>query len=287
MTTTPIPMTTTETTPIRSQGAPEMPTLTRSEATPSPTGHELAPRTSFARSTYVELRKMVDTRAGFWTLALMALSLVSLVVGVAVWSDNFDMGYSGWINLAVMPQGIFLSIIGILAATSEWTQRTGLVTFALEPRRGRVVLAKAAAATVLAVALSALGLAVAAATYAVTLAANGGTADWALSGQMLTGTAISQVTSLLIGLGFGFMLMNTPLAIAAVFGIPFALTPLSMFLPPLADAMPWIETSSSVSRLVAGTLEGSGWGQLATSHLIWVVLPLAIGTWRVLRSEIK
>ena len=44
---------------------------------------------------------------------------------------------------------MLLPILGIMAATAEWTQRTGLVTFTLEPRRGRVVLAKALAALVL------------------------------------------------------------------------------------------------------------------------------------------
>ena len=47
---------------------------------------------------------------------------------------------------ATLPLAMLLPVIGIMAATAEWTQRTGLVTFTLEPRRGRVVLAKALAA---------------------------------------------------------------------------------------------------------------------------------------------
>ena len=54
-------------------------------------------------------------------------------------------------------------MLGILAVTSEWGQRTALVTFTLEPHRGRIVIAKLVATVVLgAVAVVvALGLAAA------------------------------------------------------------------------------------------------------------------------------
>ena len=38
--------------------------------------------------------------------------------------------------------GYFLPVLLILMVTSEWSQRTGLTTFTLEPHRGRVVGAK-------------------------------------------------------------------------------------------------------------------------------------------------
>lgn len=38
--------------------------------------------------------------------------------------------------------GIFLPVIGIIAVTGEWSQRTALTTFTLVPRRWRIVVAK-------------------------------------------------------------------------------------------------------------------------------------------------
>ena len=40
-------------------------------------------------------------------------------------------------------------MLGILLVTSEWGQRTGMVTFTLEPHRGKVIAAKVVAALVL------------------------------------------------------------------------------------------------------------------------------------------
>jgi hypothetical protein len=35
------------------------------------------------------------------------------------------------------------------------------------------------------------------------------------------------------------------------------------------------------------SLSGEEWAHLVVSAAIWLVLPLAIGTWRVLRAEVK
>ena len=37
------------------------------------------------------------------------------------------------------PMGILLPVLGVLSITSEWSQRTAMVTFTLEPSRMRVV----------------------------------------------------------------------------------------------------------------------------------------------------
>lgn len=34
-------------------------------------------------------------------------------------------------------------------------------------------------------------------------------------------------------------------------------------------------------------MSGQQWGQLGTSVAVWVALPLTVGVWRVLRSELK
>ena len=39
--------------------------------------------------------------------------------------------------------------------------------------------------------------------------------------------------------------------------------------------------------LIEADVSGKEWAQLATSGLIWLALPLAIGMWRVLRAEVK
>ena len=47
-------------------------------------------RPSLARLTGVELRKMVDTRAGFWLLTSIALLTIAVVVGLQFTADHDD-----------------------------------------------------------------------------------------------------------------------------------------------------------------------------------------------------
>jgi ABC-2 type transport system permease protein len=106
----------------------------------------LAPRSldrpSLSRLTAVELRKMTDTRAGFWLqLAVVALTVVVIAVDV-LFGNTEDQRLREVLSLAVAPASILLPIVGILLVTSEWSQRTAMITFALVPRRPRVLAAK-------------------------------------------------------------------------------------------------------------------------------------------------
>ena len=44
---------------------------------------------------------------------------------------------------------LLLPVMGILLVTSEWSQRTDMTTFALEPHRSRVIMAKLVTGVVL------------------------------------------------------------------------------------------------------------------------------------------
>jgi len=50
---------------------------------------------------------------------------------------------------------------------------------------------------------------------------------------------------------------------------------------------PWIDFADAQNPLIEGNVSGAEWAHLAVSGFIWLVLPLAIGTWRVLRAEVK
>ena len=65
-------------------------------------------------------------------------------------------------GVTATPQGFLLPVLGILLVTSEWTQRTALVSFTLMPVRGRVLVAKVLAALIAGLAAIVLAMAVAA-----------------------------------------------------------------------------------------------------------------------------
>ena len=104
---------------------------------------------SFPRLTLVELRKMVDTRAGFWLQLAVAAAHARRAVLFCIFAETEDLIFRDAFALAILPGAILLPIIGILLVSSEWSQRTALITFTLVPKRMRVMSAKIAASLVL------------------------------------------------------------------------------------------------------------------------------------------
>ena len=105
-------------------------------------------RVPFQRLVAVELRKIADTRSGRWLLAAI-LALTLIFMGIYLFAaDPGDRVFGAFLAIASTPQGFLLPVLGILLVTSEWSQRTAMVTFALEPSRGRVVAAKTVSALI-------------------------------------------------------------------------------------------------------------------------------------------
>ena len=240
------------------------------------------PGVPFARTFTAELRKMVDTRAGRWMVAVMAAVSVLILAGFVIWGPAEDASFRGLLELSTLPMAMLLPVLGIMAATAEWSQRTGLVTFTLEPRRGRVVLAKALAALVLAaVVLVAAVLASAVANVV------GGTGEWDLPAGVGAGMLLALMIYVLQGVAFGLLFLNTPVAIVSVLVLPTVWSIATMAVSSLEDAGRWLNLDSVTTPLFSGEMAGQDWAQLGTASAVWVLLPLAVGTYRVLTREVK
>src|SRR4051795_7149669 len=88
-------------------------------------------RPGLGRLVAVELRKMVNTRAGFWLqLATVAITRVAVTVRSIV-GDAADHTFAAVLDVGLKPAAVLLPVAGILVVTSEWSQRTGMITFAL------------------------------------------------------------------------------------------------------------------------------------------------------------
>ena len=123
---------------------------------------EQSPPSRSAGLLRVELRKLVDTRAGFWLLAAIGILTVAVVVVFLFAADANDLTYLHFVGVTATPQSILLPVLGILAITTEWSQRTGLVTFTLEPSRARIAAAKLVAVVLVGLLAVVVSLAVAA-----------------------------------------------------------------------------------------------------------------------------
>jgi len=95
------------------------------------------------RLVSVELRKMFDTRSGFWLMTSIAITALLATGAVILFAPDSEITYNNFAAAIGVPMTIILPIMAILSVTSEWSQRNGLTTFTLVPHRGRVIWAKA------------------------------------------------------------------------------------------------------------------------------------------------
>ena len=238
-------------------------------------------RPSAARLTVIELRKMTDTRAGFWLLLVVALIAVGMVVLQLFTGDDRTRGLESIFSGTLMPVSVLLPVLGVLSATSEWSQRTALTTFTLVPARARTVAAKLAAAALLGLASTAVCLA--AAALGNVLAGGSWTMPAALAGT----AALYQVIGVVTGFAFGMLFLNTPLAIVANFVLPTVWGVLTAFVSAARPVGRWLDSSTTLGPLTTGGhLTGESWAKIAATVAVWALLPLAAGCVRLARRDI-
>jgi ABC-2 type transport system permease protein len=246
-----------------------------------------------SRLAKVEFRKALDTRAGRW----FAISIIGLVLVVeviyALVADEGDKNFGDFLSIAGGVLGYFLPILIIMLVTSEASQRNGLVTFTLEPRRSRVVSAKFIAGLALAVAVMVMGALVAAFGTVVGMI-TGGSPEWSVDGNLLfNGFVLANLIGVFVGFAIAMLLMNTPAAIVGYFAysliLPIAVGILSALSDGFEKVAPWIEFNTAQTPLFMGdyTPTGEEWAQIAVSGTIWLIIPLVFGIMRLLRIEFK
>jgi hypothetical protein len=244
-----------------------------------------------SRLISVELRKMFDTRSGFWLMASIAIAGVLATTAVIIWAPNDELNYSTFAAAIGFPMAVILPMVAILSVTSEWSQRSGLTTFTLVPHRSRIVLAKAFATVGVAVVSIPLALAIGAVGNLVGSSIAGVDATWDVS--VLDGLYIvlGNVLGLLIGFMLGVLIRNSPGAIVAYFVYSLVLPTLFSILAANAqwfkDLQPWVDFNYAQSALFDGNLTGEQWANLGVTGVIWLIIPLAVGVGLVMRSEVK
>lgn len=246
-----------------------------------PAGRDRRP--GLARLTRVELRKMVDTRSGFWLqLAVLGLTVVAVLITVLAGHDD-DKTFRHVVSNALQPAGILLPVVGILLVSSEWSQRTALVSFALVPDRPRLIAAKLLAGIVLALAATAVAVAIAA--LGTALASTDAPHAWSLPLGLLGQDVVYVVTAMVIGVGFGTALQSSAPAIVLYFALPVAFAALGS-IHALKGVIDWINSAEALEPLTTTVMSGHEWAQGLVALALWMGLPLAIGLWRLTRRDV-
>jgi ABC-2 type transport system permease protein len=242
-------------------------------------------RPSMARLVKVELRKMVDTRAGMWLMIAIGVITVVAVVIFGFAAEEKDRTFNNFMGFTGTPQGFLLPVMGILLVTQEWTQRTAMVTFTLEPHRSRTLAAKVYASLLLG--LAAILLAFAAAALAtLVFGGDGGFDD--LQALDFVKFGVLQFSGILQGLAYGLLFLNSAAAIVTYFVLPTVFSIVSEIWGWLNERAAWIDLGTAQTPLFeVGSLTGKEWAQVGVTAMGWVVIPFVVGLWRMLRAEVK
>jgi len=245
------------------------------------------PRVPFSRLVRVELRKTYDTRAGMWLMiALAAVTFVAAVLFLIFAKPASDLTMLNFVGMTSFFQALLLPVMGILVVTSEWSQRTGLVTFTLEPSRLRELAAKTWAVIILGIAAALLAVVFSGIMTLIAGVFRDGAGGGDFGPYEWLQLLVQQLFYLLAGYAFGTIFLNSAAAIVTSYILPIAFSILTAF-PWFADAQPWLDKNTAMQNTLTGDMPGSDWWRILVTSIWWLWIPLALGVYRVVRSEIK
>ena len=266
-----------------------VPPATTTEAAPVRRTARPIPTTRLVK---VELRKMFNTRSGFWMLISIGVLSVIATGAVIIFAPDSAVTYESFATAIGFPMSVILPMIAILAVTSEWSQRSGLTTFTLVPSRGRVIGAKAIATLLVGLGSMAVAFAVGALGNVAGSALAGVDTVWDISLSMAPQIVLGDLVGMAIGFTLGVVLRNSAAAIVGYFVVSLVMPGILVLLAQVRawfeDLQPWIDWNETQVALFEGaTNTGEEWAMLGSTTMIWIVIPLVVGLLSLRRSEVK
>jgi ABC-type transport system involved in multi-copper enzyme maturation permease subunit len=234
---------------------------------------------------------MFDTRSGFWLMASIVITSVLATAAIIVFAPHNQLTFDNFAAAIGAPMTVILPMIGILAVTSEWSQRSGLTTFTLVPHRGRVLGAKFLAAITVGVVAMFIALVVGVLGTLVGSAIAGIDPVWNVTAAHFGLIVLGSVLGMLFGFMLGLVIRNSAGAIVTYFVYTLVLPPLMGLLAAnqkwFADLQPWVDYNYAQRPLFDGSLTSQQWQHLGVGVALWFLLPMAVGLLIVRRAEVK
>ena len=238
----------------------------------------------FPRLLSVEARKLVDTRSGMVMTGSLAVLTLAFVIGRGVFSGP-DL--STVIGTAGIGLAIFLPVLGILTITGEWSHRTVLTTFTLEPRRGRVLAAKTLATMIAAVVASVFAILVAVPAVAVVATVQDVPATWEIAPVTLLGWTGINLLMVTTGTALALLLLNAPAAIVVCLSTTILWTLVSQLGSAGQFLAEWFDLNTNSTPLIQESMSAGDLARLTTSMAFWIIVPTVIGFVRGIRREVS
>jgi ABC-type transport system involved in multi-copper enzyme maturation permease subunit len=241
-------------------------------------------RPGIGRLVTVELRKMVNTRSGFWVPIAVA-GLTALVSIIAASNHGGQDGtFTHVLHAASFPGAYLLPVMGVLLICSEYSQRTTLTTYTLVPNRWRVLGAKLGASLIVST------VALIACLLFTVLSASvfghhpGGTGSLGLS--VILQTWLFLTSGMVMGMAFGAAVLVSAPAIVAYLLLPVIWNGLAENISWLQGPARWLDTGNTLGPLTQQNLTGTQWAHVLATFALWIGVPLAIGLTRIGRGDL-
>jgi ABC-2 type transport system permease protein len=244
-----------------------------------------------SRVIRVELRKMFDTRSGYWLIASIAITGLIATAATIAFAPDKDLTYYTFAKAIGFPITVILPMVALLSITSEWSQRSGLTTFTYVPSRRRVIWAKTLSSVIVAVASMLFAFAAGVVGNVVGSGIAGTSTVWDLSvGHALT-IVVGNLVSLSIGTMLGMLLRSSAGGLVVYFILVLVVPNLSGLLASsqgwYEKVQPWVDLPFAQTYLFEGMHTTAQWAHVASTVFVWIVVPGIFGLRRVMRSEVK
>lgn len=248
----------------------------------APTGRDHLP--SVRRLIAVELRKMVDTRSGFWVPVGVGLITVAVAIVASVNHGGRDATFLRVLHASAQPAAYLLPVMGVLLVCGEWSQRTTLTTFTLVPSRWRVIGAKVGAAMIVATVACAVCLVVTVVCPTALGHHPGGTGT--LTWQVIAQSWLFLASGMLMGLAFGAAILVSAPAIVAYLLLPIVWEALAGNISALSGIATWLDPQDSLEPFTRHAMSALEWAHALATFGVWIGIPIAIGVLRIGRGDI-
>lgn len=250
----------------------------------------------FSNLVAAEGRKLLASRSSriIGIIGLVAmLTTACLVIGYFTDAIKVASG-SELVRFASIPLPLWTMLLVVLLVTSEWGHRTGLTTFTIEPRRGRVTAAKGVVMVAAILAAWLLAQVSWVIINAVGASVHGVSASWTFEWKSwfvtFGGFALQVITTFALALAF----RNVALTLCFYLGVPILLETIRVFSESVSTFVSWVSPPLAGFTALTGsdpatggvpveTSTGTLWGQFLVSLTLWIIVPTVVG-WLTLRK---
>lgn len=240
-------------------------------------------RVPFHKLVAIELRKTFNSRGAFWFAITIVAAMLAMMIGQVFGADEADQTVATYFANGAQLLGALLPIVALLLVSTEWTQRSAMTTLTQQPRRRELLLTKFTAAMLLGLVATALSL-VSAWTiglFAANESAGATSYDWEIVGQ----TTLMVLLSVASGFAFGCAFLKSAPAIVGYLLFPTIVVIVGS-IGAIQGVVKWIDIGSTSVWATEKVMTTTEWKLFLVSSITWVVVPLAVGLWRVLRDEV-